>query len=148
MTARTFVIDTNVLVAGLLTTEPRSPTARVLDAMLEGRLVYLLSPELLREVREVLLRPRIARRHGLTQSEIDRLLTELTANALWREPQTDPGPPPPDPQDAHLWALLASEPRALLVTGDRLLLENPRPGTSVITPAAWTERFAALAEPP
>ena len=145
MTARTFVIDTNVLVAGLLTTEPRSPTARVLDAMLEGRLVYLLSPELLREVREVLLRPRIARRHGLTQSEIDRLLTELTANALWREPQTDPGPPPPDPQDAHLWALLASEPRALLVTGDRLLLENPRPGTSVITPAAWIERFAAQA---
>ena len=65
MSTRIFIIDTNVLVAGLITAEPKSPTARVLDAMLNGSLFYLLSAELLREYRNVLLRPRIARLHGL-----------------------------------------------------------------------------------
>ena len=38
------VVDTNVLVAGLLTTEQESPTARIADGMLNGRVLFLLSP--------------------------------------------------------------------------------------------------------
>lgn len=131
-----FIVDTNVVVAALITSEADSPTAKVLDAMLDGRLVYLLSPELLREYRAVLLRPRLARAHGLTESEIDTLLTELVANAIWRDPPDDAEHPAPDPQDAHLWALMAGEPAAVLVTGDRLLQDNPHPNGSVISPAA------------
>ena len=52
------VIDTNVVVSALLTGEPVSPTAVVLDDMLRGRFAYPLSLELLAEYREVLLRPR------------------------------------------------------------------------------------------
>lgn len=141
MTNRIFIIDTNVLVAGLITTESKSPTAKVLDAMLSGKLLYLLSAELLREYRDVLLRPRLSRRHGLNQLEIDQLLTEITANAIWREPPPDTDQPSPDPQDAHLWSLLASEPTAVLITGDRLLVENPRPQSSVIYPATWAQHF-------
>ncbi len=44
MTPRLSIIDTNVLVAGLITSQPSSPTVQVLDAMLDGRLLYLLSP--------------------------------------------------------------------------------------------------------
>ncbi len=135
-----FVIDTNVVVAGFITSEPDGPTARVLDAMLSGLLVFLLSPDLLQEYREVLLRPRIAERHGLSESEVDDVLAEITANAIWREPPMDPDHTPPDPQDALLWNLLASEKSAALVTGDRLLLDRPRPGASVITPATWAAR--------
>lgn len=36
-------IDTNVVVSGLLTADPASPTARILDGMLDGRFPYLLS---------------------------------------------------------------------------------------------------------
>ena len=47
MKERIFVIDTNVLAAGLITADTTSPTARILDAMLDGSLFYLLSSELL-----------------------------------------------------------------------------------------------------
>jgi uncharacterized protein len=141
MSARIFIIDTNVLVAGLITAERNSPTARVLDAMLSGSLFYLLSAELLSEYRDVLLRPRLSRLHGLNELEIEQLLTEITANAIWREPLADTKHPSPDPQDAHLWGLLASEPNAVLITGDRLLIENPRPQSSIISPSTWADYF-------
>lgn len=136
MTSRLFIIDTNVLVAGLITSQPLSPTVQVLDAMLDGRLLYLLSPALLREYRQVLLRPKLARLHGLSENEVDRLLTEIAANALWREPATVSQESAPDPGDDHLWVLLACEPGAMLVTGDGLLLDNPRAGSAVITVSA------------
>jgi putative PIN family toxin of toxin-antitoxin system len=141
MSSRIFIIDTNVLVAGLITAQPNSPTARVLDAMLDGSILYLLSADLLGEYRSVLLRPRLALLHGLNEMEIDQLLTEITANAIWREPLPYTDPPPPDLQDAHLWALLVSEPTAVLITGDRLLIENPRLQNSIIYPATWAEHF-------
>ncbi len=140
MNTRIFIIDTNVVVAGLIT-KSTSPTARVLDAMLEGNLLYLLSAELLSEYRSVLLRPKLVRLHGLNESEVDHLLTEITANAIWREPQSDSYHASPDPQDSHLWALLISEPTAVLITGDQLLIKNPMPQSSVISPATWAGSF-------
>lgn len=104
--------------------------------MLDGRLLFLLSPALLREYRQVLLRPKLVRLHGLSENEIDRLLTELTANALWREPAGNVPESAPDPGDAHLWALLDSEPDAILVTGDQRLLDNHLSGRAVITASA------------
>jgi putative PIN family toxin of toxin-antitoxin system len=141
MSTSIFIIDTNVLVAGLITGERSSPTARILDAMLSGSLFFLLSGELLREYRGVLLRPRLFRLHALNEIEVDQLLGEITANAIYREALPDKDHASPDPRDAHLWALLASEPISILVTGDRLLIENPRPQSSIISPATWAEHF-------
>ena len=125
-------MDTNVVVSGVTTADPHSPTSRILDAMLEGRLLYLMSGALLSEYSAVLRRPGVVRFHQRTEDEIDGLLTDLAANAVWREPAE--GDAAPESGDNHLWALLASEPGCQLITGDRLLLENPpRPG-SVITP--------------
>ena len=135
--ARLFIVDTNVLVAGLLTSRDASPTARLLDAMLSGSLLFLLSPELLAEYRAVLLRPRIASAHQLAEAEVDALLTEITANAIWREPLAAPAMPP-DAGDTHLWALLACEKNAVLITGDALLLQNPLPGRLVLRPGDVT----------
>ena len=46
---RLWVLDTNVLVAAVLTAQVDSPTARTLGAMLDGSLMFLLSPALLAE---------------------------------------------------------------------------------------------------
>ncbi|MEQ8233288.1 MAG: PIN domain-containing protein [Gammaproteobacteria bacterium] len=140
MTLPVFVVDTNVVVAGLITATPESPPAAILDAMLAGALIYLLSPALLAEYRAVLLRPRIVARHGLSESAVDALLVELTANAIWREPVVEP--PAPDRGDDHLWALLATQAGSTLVTGDRLLLEEPPAGNAVMAPATWLAAFA------
>lgn len=131
--ARAFVIDTNVVVAGLLT-RAVSPTAQVLDGMLEGSFPFLLSADLLAEYREVLLRPRIQARHGLVDEEVDALLTHLAANAIVREPQAA-DERAPSRQDQHLWDLLATESRTVLVTGDRRLLAKPPRGAAVVAPA-------------
>ncbi|WP_291322371.1 putative toxin-antitoxin system toxin component, PIN family [Desulfonatronospira sp.] len=141
MNRRVFVVDTNVLVAGVITSRPDAPTARLVDAMLEGRIIYLLSPELLREYEQVLLRPAIARLHGLSSPGIETILTEITANAIWREPLADTKHSAPDAKDSHIWALLANEAQAILITGDKPLIDNPRPGSSVITPATWVDHF-------
>ena len=61
MSPPVFVVDTNVVVAGLITGSSHSPVASVLDAMLTGTLVFLLSPALLDEYRSVLLRPKLAK---------------------------------------------------------------------------------------
>jgi len=141
MSPSVFVVDTNVVVAGLITGSSLSPVASVLDAMLSGTLVFLLSPALLHEYRSVLLRPKLAKLHGLTEIQIDQLLVELTANAMWREPSS--GPPAPDQGDDHLWALLSAYPGSILVTGDRLLLENPPKQSSVISPSTWLNDFVS-----
>jgi len=130
-----FIIDTNVVAAGLITSRKDSPTAQILDGMINGDLVFLLSPALLDEYRQILQRPRLIRLHGLTEPEIGQILTEITANAIWRDPPADNEHIPPDLQDSHLWALLASEPAAVLLTEDHLLIEKPRPRRSVISPA-------------
>lgn len=138
---RIFVVDTNVLIAGLISGETDSPTTQVVDAMLNGRLIFLLSHELLQEYRLVLLRPKLLRLHGLNEEQIDHFLTEITANAIWRETQSEITEHAPDPGDEHLWLLLAAEPSAALITGDHLLLEQPPTLTSVFTPASFVRLF-------
>jgi putative PIN family toxin of toxin-antitoxin system len=133
--AAVVVVDTNVLVSGLLAGEPNATVRHIVDAMLAGQFPFLLSEALLREYRQVLLRPHLQRLHGLTEAETDIVLTELTANGLWREPGD--APPAPDPGDNHLWALLATQPGSILVTGDRRLLENPPDFASVLSPKSF-----------
>jgi uncharacterized protein len=141
MSIRTFIVDTNVLVAGLISAAPGSPTGNIVDAMFSGRLVYLISPDLLNEYRDVLLRPKIARLHGLDESAVDLLLAEITANAIWREPLSKTCLSAPDPGDDHLWSLLETEPGTILITGDHRLMDSPMPQRSIISPATWAAHF-------
>jgi putative PIN family toxin of toxin-antitoxin system len=135
------VIDTNVVVAGLLTASADSPTVWILDGMCRGAFPFLLSAALLAEYREVLLRRKIRALHGLGEPEVDILLTTLAANAIVREPAPRTGAP--DPKDDHLWSLVQSEKRAVLVTGDRALGENPPPRIVVLAPRQFVNLFAA-----
>ena len=133
--ARPAVVDTNVVVAGLLTADAEAPTARILEGMLDGSIPFLLSVELLAEYRTVLLRPAIKSRHRLSESQVDRLLEQLTLEALVREPAR--GADAPDPRDQHVWDLVAAHPGAILVTGDARLLAAATPSRSLLSPASF-----------
>lgn len=54
---RNWVIDTNVVVSGLL--NPHGPSARVLNAVIAGRLKLVYDARILTEYRDVLYRPRL-----------------------------------------------------------------------------------------
>ena len=126
------VIDTNVAVAGLITADAGSPTARILDGMRRGTFPFLLSDQLLAEYREVLLRAKIRRLHGLAANEVDQILTEIATHAIVREPEARTGAP--DAKDNHLWSLLLDLPGSVLVTGDLALGRKPPPGSDVLSP--------------
>ena len=133
------MVDTNVVVAGLLAADSASPPAIILDAMLDGSLPFLLSVELLAEYRTVLLRERIRARHGLSESEVDALLTALATHAVVVEIAAR-DEKAPDRGDDHLWRMLAEAPDAGLITGDALLLRRAPRGRLVIAPRDWLER--------
>ena len=138
---RLLVIDTNVVVAGLLSRDGDSPVRRLLAGILAGAFPFLLSPDLLAEYRRVLLRPAIRTRHGLTAGEVDNVLTDIAANAQVRDPGDHGVPGAPDRGDDHLWRLLHAAPGATLVTGDRLLVEQPPRFASVVAPRTAIDVF-------
>lgn len=131
---RFYIVDTNVVVASLITGQANSPTARLLNSMLDGSLIFVLSPALLAEYGGVLMRPKLVAAHRLNSGEVDELLAHITANAIWREPSVANDAPyvAPDQGDTHLWILMHCEPNAVLITGDQLLLSNPYPGRLVM----------------
>ena len=135
MTRPAVIVDTNVVVAGLLTAHEGSPVARMLDAMLAAAFPFVVSEALLAEYRAVLVRPNLRKLHGLTVAEVEAILTDLAQHAIVLAPVA--APPAPDPGDQLLWGLLAARADLLLVTGDKLLLRDAGMHGRVMTPQAF-----------
>lgn len=134
------IIDTSVVVAGLLTSTPGAPTGLLLDGLLWARFPFLLSVDLLAEYRRVLLRPRIAERHVLSAAEVDLILVRITENAMVSSPDASTSAAP-DSGDQHLWDLLAANPGSVLVTGDKALLASGRETRGVVGPSEAVTRL-------
>jgi putative PIN family toxin of toxin-antitoxin system len=130
------LIDTNVVVSGLITGISASPTARILDGMVAGRFRFVLSVELLVEYREVLLRPKISARHRLSAAEIDVLLTDVVANGIMADVESTGGRVK---DDDHLRRILAAEPSAILVTGDTRLADSLGRTARSLTPRGFAD---------
>ena len=129
------IVDTNVIVAGLLTANDASPVARILDGMLVAAFPFVLSEALLAEYHTVLVRPSLRKLHGLTVAEVETILTDLAQHAIVLAPVV--APLAPDPGDQLLWELLAARADLVLVTGDKLLLQEVGMQGRVISPQAF-----------
>ena len=140
------IVDTNVVVASLLTRQAESPVARILDAMLAAAFPFVLSEALLAEYRRVLLRPRLMTLHGLAEDEVDALLTDLAQPAIVLQP-TPAGAAAPDPGDQHLWDLLGARGDLLLVTGDKRLLHDTAFAGRILLPEAFCRRVEWARDP-
>ena len=123
-----WVIDTNVVVSGLL--NPHGPSARVLDAVLNGRLKLVYDARILAEYRDVLHRPRLK----LAPDKITAFL-----NGLQGQTKVTPSPlavAGPDADDiVFVEAALATTDKTI-VTGN--LADYPPEilhGARVLTPA-------------
>lgn len=117
------VIDVNVLISALLA--PAGAPAQVLMAWQAGRFEMIVSPSLLAELRRALAYPKVRKR--IEPAEADVFVDSLSRSADLRP---DPDLPPPvqstDPDDDYLIALAADQ-DAVLVTGDRHLLQVAGP---------------------
>jgi len=133
------IVDTNVVVAGLLTGNATSPVARILDGMLAAAFPFVVSEALLAEYRAVLVQPALRKLHGLTVTEVETLLTDIAQHAIVLRP--DVGPPAPDAGDQLLWDLLAARPELLLVTGDKELQGDAAMRPRVVSPQAYVDAW-------
>ena len=139
MSRQAVIVDTNVVVAGLLTGNDASPdfanSARILDGMLAAAFPFVVSEALLAEYRAVLVRPGLRKLHGLTVAEVETLLTDIAQHAIVLKPVA--ASPAPDPGDQLLWELLAAKPDLLLVTGDKLLLRDSGMQGRIVSPQTF-----------
>jgi len=138
------VADANVLVSAALTRSPLAPSALVLEAALDGRVVLLSSPMLLSEIMSVLVRPRL--RRYLSLDEAERFVIDLASQTTHVNDAPLPHPSVcRDPRDDYLVALAVATRADAIVTGDRDLLEMPDSPLAVLTPRSLIERLDAPA---
>lgn len=127
------VLDTNVLVSGLIT--PHGASARLLVELRGGAFELVVSPMLLVELGEVLAREKI--RRYVTEMEA-QVFVELVRRdgVLHDDPEPSSVPLGADPDDEYLIALARAARVDALVSGDRHLLEL-RGRLPILTPAEF-----------
>lgn len=133
------VLDTNVLVSGLLW---RGPPHELIERARAGRLTVISSPALLAEFAAVVRRRKF--RAALTRSNTDaeRLLRELQRLVGIADPPRLVLPTSRDPDDDVVLAVAAATGADLIVSGDADLLTLGRyAGIPIVDPAAALARM-------
>jgi putative PIN family toxin of toxin-antitoxin system len=130
-----WVIETNVVVSGLI--NPLGTPARVIDAVLEGRLKMVYDARILAEYRDVLSRPRLKLNPKNVSAFLNGLGTQMLVNP---SPIEEAGP---DPDDLIFVEAALSTSERTIVTGN--LADYPQTilrGARAISPVqAVTELF-------
>jgi predicted nucleic acid-binding protein len=136
MSSPVWVVDTNVLVSGLL--RPSGPPAQILNAVRDGRIRLAYSAAILSEYAEVLRRPRFAIPPPVVADLIEGI-------AGWPAIEPGRGPRLPDPYDEPFLALARVTPDRILITGN--LADFPpgeRGSVVVLSPAAALKYIPAV----
>ena len=134
----TAVLDTNVFIRAAL--RPRSPSARVVDAYLDGKFQLVLSQDVLQELLTVLLLPEIREVHGWSDDKILQFVINLPAGAaLYAGQAYVPASLPRDLTDVKFLSLAHEADADYLVTKDgrHLLRVKKYRRTRIVTPTQF-----------
>jgi putative PIN family toxin of toxin-antitoxin system len=116
------VLDTNVFVSSLLSTE--GPPAQLLNAWREGRYMLFTSPQIIAEIVEVLESPRISKKYLIQQKDVENLVDLLKTDAVLVPGQAAvKGSVPRDPRDEMFLACAIDANADCIVSGNRHLLD-------------------------
>lgn len=135
------VIDTNVLIAGLLW---RGPPHALLEHVRAGTVSLVSSPALLAELADVLGRSKFDAILTRTNTSRDRSLSEVRGLAEVVDPPPLPQPVCRDPDDDQLLALAVAAKVEFIVSGDNDLLSlGSFEGIAIVAPAEAARRIDA-----
>ena len=125
------VIDTNVLVAAMLSSHDDSATVRTLNAIVDGKAEAIISSEILSEYREVLSRAKF-------KFSAERIAAVLKLFERLGKPteRTHYDSPMPDEKDRVFYEVALSVSDARLVTGNQ---KHFPVSPIVVTPAQFCE---------
>lgn len=115
------VLDTNVLVSAYLV--PGGKPARILSLARQGKLTICLSPPILSEVKQTLLRPKLQKIHKATAKEIERFLKALTSVVVMTAGTEEIDAVKDDPDDNKILACALEGEANFIVSGDHHLTD-------------------------
>lgn len=135
------VIDANQFVSALL--KPDSNPAWVFSLAREGKIQLIMSPDIIEEVRAVLLYPKIMRRHRRTPEQLDLFLKKLLKVAVI----TRSGPKfeviVNDPSDNKYLECAVAGRADVIISGDRHLTDLKFfQGIRILSPTHFRETFS------
>ena len=132
------VLDANQFVSAVLV--PVGHPAQILDASRRGDLDILISPPILAEIRRVLLYPRLQKRHGWDEAQVDSFLEGLWLATVTTSGTTTVKEVPDDPSDTKYLACALEGGAQYIIAGDQHLLRlDPWRGIRIIPPAVFLE---------
>jgi uncharacterized protein len=131
------VADPGVLVSGVLSRA--GAPAELLDRWRAGEFDLVVSPKLLGELEEVLLRPKF--RPFISEDDARDYVDVLAAEGVL-VPDPDEAPAvTPDPDDDYLVAVAVAGGADAIVSGDAHLTELEDRPTPVVTPRGFVDRL-------
>lgn len=140
------VLDANQFVSAVLV--PVGRPAQILQAWRAGHFELVLSPAILAEVRRVLLYPRLQRKHGWSEAQIDDFLAGITAAATLTPGMLSIQAVPDDPTDDKYIACALEAGASYVVSGDRHLTQlQSYQGVEIVTPAFFIGHVLAQTGP-
>lgn len=125
------VVDTNVIVSGMITSNSASPTAKVLDCLSEKHITPLYCEEILQEYESVLGREKFK----FPKEKIEKFLKMMKSDGIVsnRIPSKEFIP---DPKDIVFYEVALSKEDSFLVTGN---IKHFPKVDMVVTPAEMME---------
>ncbi len=126
------VLDTNVVVAGLLW---NGPPRRLLSMAVDSKASFFSSPVLLEELAQTLRYSKFTPRIAAYKTSVDELVARDAALVTLVTPSTVPRVVANDPDDDHVIAAAVAARAELIVTGDRkhLLPIGVHEGIAIVT---------------
>ena len=113
------VLDANIFVSAVL--KPHSDLARVFEWVKEDKIRVVLSDDILSEIKAVLLYPKIKKRHGQTQREIEDFLKKTARASILTQGKIDVDPIKEDPSDNKYLSAALEAKADFIISGDHHL---------------------------
>jgi putative PIN family toxin of toxin-antitoxin system len=129
------VIDTNVLVSSLLTSNIDAATAKVVKALMEGQITPLFDKDIIKEYTEVLKRPKFNFSEKIVDYYIRAIMEKGLASSRVLSKESFP-----DPKDVVFYEVALSREGTYLVTGNKKHFPKK---PIVVTPAEMLEILRA-----
>ncbi len=115
------VIDANLFASGLI--KPNSNPGRILDLIERNQVELILSPPIIREIKRILLYPRLQKYHQKTAQEIDAYFEDVLMFAWIVEGEKTVDIIKDDPSDNKYLACAYEGEADYIISGDHHLLD-------------------------
>lgn len=126
------VVDANLFASALI--KPDSNPGRILQLIKQNRVELVLSPPIIREIKRILLYPKISKYHRKSAHQLDAYFEDILLFSLMVEGENVPDVIKADPTDNKYLACAHEGEANCILSGDHHLLElGDYEGIPVIT---------------